>query len=500
MTWPTQSLVPLALALALLVLPTAAHAQLPLVRGSTAVADFVGYAGNGFDPPPGTGRLDSDLWVPFGLGIPTTPFGGNCNTGVCARGAAGLLTPALGGAGFYSVPPGGPFPSTVVAMLVSDAVLNPGGVRLRLTNADSSAVLTHVDVEVIWSRRVGLIAGTPDAITFAADDCSAGTSFPIMPGTDMPSTSTGLVHWETHDTTFTIDLRPAPRPPGHTICISFGVGMPGLVRDLLAIGRVSVTVPDASCGDHFVDMPDEDCEPSGGAVSVCSCDPSCHFPGSDTPCDEGDTNPCTAGGCEAGRCVPLPLDTSHYVPECDLDGNPCTFEGCVSGACDVLSGCPDPSSSCRTCDPATFSCDVPAMGVPGCCTGDADCFVDVCLLSSCDGTGTCTTPVPSPACADGGVPSDGGVIPTDGGGVRDGGNVVDAESTNDGGPGSPDASTPVDASGSGIDGGGVTSNPGLGFGGGGGCRCRVGHAGTGVGGTAWVLLALLVVARRRRSV
>ncbi len=501
MTW--TKLPALALASALLVpsiaiLPHLAHAQLPITPGAASTATFGGFAGGGFDPGPTTGRLDSDTWQPFGLGIPTTPFGGTCvGPGPCARGHVMLLSAALGGAGFYVLDPSATFPSPSLAMLVSDGVLSPGGVRLRLVNADSSAVLTHADVKVTWARRLGLVPGTlpPETLTFDADDCGvSGISYPLVPGMDAVSGTTGPVHWEGHDTSLTLDLRPAPLAPGDTACISFHVGSPSLLRDIVAIGLVRVTVPDAVCGDGFLDLPAEECEPDhGGITGPCDCRTDCHYPPADTACDDADGNPCTAGLCERGACAPVDLDGTEYVPACDNDANPCTIEGCTAGECATLTGCPTPSSHCRTCDPATFSCDVPAVGMAGCCTGNADCFVDACLISTCDvATGACTTPLPNPACTSDAGPAEDAATDTDAGTSADGGSATDGGSVSDTGPRF-DASGAIDAS-------GPVPGPGIGFGGGGGCRCRAAGTEGGARGASLLVVGLaLALARARRK-
>jgi MYXO-CTERM domain-containing protein len=258
------------------------------------------------------------------------------------------------------------------------------------------------------------------------------------------------------------------------------------------IHSTTVTVPDVRCGDGFVDMPDEACEAIAGTTGPCACDGSCQFPGADTACDEGDTNPCTAGGCNLGHCMPLPLDSVGFVPACDHDLDPCTIEGCAGGVCDLLLDCPTPATPCTACDPEALMCDAPVVGMTGCCTSDADCSAGSCLVGACDTvTGTCTTPTPDPAClGDAGTP-DAGSAPDDASTQLDAGNAqVDAGNT------SSDAAVTFDASSATTDAGDGTH---LGFGGGGGCRCRAGGGSSTRG--AWLVLACvaLAIVRRRKE-
>ena len=463
----------LALSVSTLSGPSPARAQLPIGPSLASTADFVTWNGSGFDPVPTSGHLDSDEWRPFGTGVtPPVAFGGTCGT-------TSSTMATSGGPGFYAITPAASFPpTTVLAMHASDTGLSPGGIVLRLVNGDASAAIHRADVQLRWAQRMN-IATSADTLIITADDCGAhGVPYPIPLGPDAITTihGTGAASWQTHDAMLTLDTSAAPLMPGDYACITFTIGTIGGLRDVIALGSVTVTVPPSTCGDGFVDPATEDCEPNG-TTTPCGCDVTCHFP--TTECVDGDTNPCTSGVCLMGTCHPTPITASTYVAACNLDGNPCTFEGCISGMCGMISHCM-PESACFTCDPTLLSCAVPVAGMAGCCATDDDCST-TCVIGTCV-AGTCTTR-PDPGCADSSV-RDGGTIAQSDAGTDGGANASDAGRTGiDGGP---------------VDGGTVVITPGNHFGGGGGCRCRAGGT-RDASGTAWALVVLaMMIARRRR--
>ncbi len=464
-----------------------AAAQVAVSRASTTVLRFAGFGGSGFAPAPTTAQLDSDTWIPVGNAPPDTAigYGGVC-TGprVCARGTAAVGITLL--AGIYAI--SSPVLTGNAVGLQSGATvsspLHPGGLRLRILNADTATV-RGLSVRAVWASR-HLLPPTDDTLTVGLVDCVTGAAL----GTSAPARGPAdpAIGWTGHDDTF--DLRGVGLVPGALGCIQLTVGEEAGGRDVIAIGELDIVVPGGSCGNGVVET-GEECDGSIGG-GPCACDAfTCTFPPIDLPCEDDDGNPCT-GLCGAGVCRNVARSSTELVPACDSDGDPCTFEACESGTCVPHVDC---TGLCDTCDSTALSCGI----VSGCCTDDGECpgLGVLCRLAICNSaTHTCEV-VPDPACVDGAASLDAS-ISSDGGPMRPDA-AADGDSSDDGST-SLDASTPRDGGGSSLD-GDVTTDPTTSFGGGGGCHCAA--AGRGPTPGAFVItcaaLALLTARRRRRA-
>ncbi len=485
------AIVPAALTLAWLAAPAALSAQVPIGRATTTPLGFDTFGGTGFGSLPTTGQLDSLLWVPVGNSPPDpgpTAFGGRCEgpalTTVCARGVATGVTPLL--PGIYAV--SSVFRSGTALGLQSGSsvmpALRPGGVRLRLRNADSIPI-RRMQIRLAWGSRRVTMRPTADFVAVHAVQCDGTSRGPTLPIVAIgPGSSISV--WDSHDDTY--EIADAAIAPGADACFELLVGEEGGDRDLVAIDRVEIIVPSALCGNGLVET-GEDCDSGGTTGGECECDPvTCRLPSDGTPCEDGDDNPCT-GACSLGGCHGADVYEGEFVDACD-DTNPCTFDGCRSGECAVLDAC-DAIDACTSCDPVAHSCG----RIGGCCVTSADCAVDIpCAVGVCNAATTSCEIVVEPTC-------DASLV--DGGTVT----IPDAGPDEDASVPPPDGSTPPRDSGTTTDGSSASMDAGSGelgttarFGGGGGCRCAA--AGTGApAGSAWLLgIAWLAarLAKRRR--
>lgn len=449
-----------------LALPAAAQG-LPITRGVTRTLSPLGFEGRGFDPPPSTGRLDSDLFIP--LGLAATPFGGTCTTGACAN--VGVRMPnATFVEGIHAVE-GAPLPTRSIGL--QSGALGPVGIRLRLTNTDT-VTLPGFSVVVDWGGRsiLGLLRGQ---LAVRVSPCD-GAGGPVLSPVVLAMETRG--DWLVRSDSFGVvgDI-----PPGGDVCLSFLDST--ILGDLVAISRIEITAP--SCGNGLVEI-GEECE----SAAPCTCDPiTCRFVVEGAPC--GPAGPCARRICAEGRCVTENLFEGEYVEACE-DGDPCTFLGCRAGSCETLVDCGDPSSVCLACDPVGHLCDVP---IPSCCVGDADCPEGgACFHYTCNASHVCDLVVDPGCTVDAELPDasaslDASVSPRDAGALD--ASAFDASAFDASGLDAsvPGFDAPFDA----------PPAPNVSFAGGGGCRCGLGAAGGGdVASMGMVALLFLVTLRRRR--
>lgn len=443
-----------AFLLTTLVWGSAAEAQRPMTSGAPAVFTFEGFGGAGFMPPTvADGALDSHEIIPVGFDS-VVPYGGTCTSGDCARGVdMGLLSGLL--PGIWAVP-AGRSPASADLLGIQSPLLGPGGVQIRVVNADS-APLNVITIDLVWwGRALGV---TPrNSIVMRAQACDG--SGPRSAGVS-PAALFGVELWQRREGTFVLPAL-GQIQSGEELCIDF-LGA-SLSADVVGIESITVRGM-VTCGDHRVEE-GEECDEVTTIEGFCRCDSAtCTVPRNGTSCEDLDGDPCTAGLCESQRCVPVPLPEGP-TDACE-DGLPCTVNGCTSGECRVLGLSP---------------------GLD-CCIEDVDCVpASSCERASCNfDTRTCLR---------------GTVAGCDAGPLMDAG-LRDANVTLD----APGLDAPVDAAGldaPGLDApldGAALDAPqatGISFGGGGGCRCAAGgRAGAPALAVLVALFAVLAVRRAR---
>ncbi|MBN1217568.1 MAG: hypothetical protein JXM69_01465, partial [Anaerolineae bacterium] len=122
-------------------LETRANGPIPFTE------EFTGFTGSGFDPNPGVGQLDSDIWSVTGLSDGDLLFGDSQTTGDFARGpsAGGVTT-----GGVYAFDVGG---NTILGVQPGGTDFTPGEIILRLQN-NTGSTITQLDVSYdIWYRN-----------------------------------------------------------------------------------------------------------------------------------------------------------------------------------------------------------------------------------------------------------------------------------------------------------------------------------------------------------
>ena len=279
------------------------------------------------------------------------------------------------------------------------------------------------------------------------------------------------------------------------------------------------------------------CDPASGA---CMAPP---LPDG-TACNDGSactqTDVCQAGTCTGGNpVVCAPPDGCHEIGACDPasgqctyvpkangaacdDGNACTqADTCQAGACTagspVTCAAPDACHEAGVCNPASGQCAyAPKPNGAACDDGDACTQADTCQAGACTGadpvfcapsddchaaacdsaTGQCAeTPVPDGAACPGGICVGG----TCQGGAGGGGGGT----TTGTGGGSPGTGGSSPGTGGGSPGTGGSSGDDDDDDGGssddGGCGCRTAPSAPATRGAPLALLALALVARRRRD-
>ena len=117
---------------------------LELPGAGTQTIDFVGYTGDGFQPSPSAGQLDSDTWAATGWSDGILAFGGTATTGDYAR---GLAVGPQGTGGFYAYT-GAPGSVEDPAFMIQPGGSDwaPGTLILRLQNTGSTNI-TKLEVE-----------------------------------------------------------------------------------------------------------------------------------------------------------------------------------------------------------------------------------------------------------------------------------------------------------------------------------------------------------------
>lgn len=132
--------------------------------------NFTNFTGNGFDPPPNSGRLDSDIWKIEGDVAPTN-WSGSYTFGAPARGTSTgnvAQTTAAMGAYAFSV-----FGNRTLGLKTGGTNYN-GGIKLRVRNT-SGATLTNWTVSYTLYRYNGSAGNIPVGMSYSTND-SAYTS------------------------------------------------------------------------------------------------------------------------------------------------------------------------------------------------------------------------------------------------------------------------------------------------------------------------------------
>lgn len=116
--------------------------------------NFTNFSGNGFDPPPNTGRLDSDIWKIHG-DVAQTNWNGTHTTGEPARGiSTGNVANNIANFGAYSFNVSG----NRILGLKTGGDTYWGGIKLRVHNT-TGATLTNWTVSYTLYRYNNAVAG-----------------------------------------------------------------------------------------------------------------------------------------------------------------------------------------------------------------------------------------------------------------------------------------------------------------------------------------------------
>jgi MYXO-CTERM domain-containing protein len=396
------------------------------VTGVTTTVDFTGYAGEGFDPDPAAGQLDSDDWRVQGLENGDVQFGG---TGVGAGIANGLDPDGVTAGGTWAFDVGGG--NAAFGWQPTSLNLTPGNFTLRAVNG-TGGTITQVklaysawvfndqdrsnDLRFSYSFDDVTYIPAPGCtlVTTAAKDAAPAwqaTPCEVIAIVSWPADTQLYVRWDTNDVG----------------------GM--LNRDQLAIDDIVIEIP--GCGDGLVageEACDDDNNTDGdGCSAACAieegwegctgqpsvCTPICGdaLVVGDEQCDDGDLddNDGCAGTCEVEIGYACEGEPSVCTPICG-DGL-IRFEACDDGDTDDGDGCSSVCAAeegweCTPTEPSvcTSICgDGLVRGLEGCDDGDlvdgdgctAACTIDAGWACDLGEPSTC-----APVCGDSMVTGD----------------------------------------------------------------------------------------------
>ncbi len=501
-----------------------AHAQRS-IDGLLTVESFDGYLGNGLEPTPQAGRLDSDEWRITGMSEGTCAFGGTCNA-VDSDFTRGDDPDTVSEGGLYSfiVTPGNE--TFGVQPVVDD--MTPGTITWRLTN-NTGATINAVSLEYsLWVRNDQLRSTSID-VAYSLDDITyvplAGLSTSTDEAPDDPAA------WEM--TRLQVSVPTMGLTDGGALYLQWSTDdLAGTQnRDQIAIDDITIRM--AGCGSGEVEV-GEDCDDGNdddgdGCDSNCDEEPGWVCTGTlPTVCTDVDECADALDNCDVNAecidadgsfsCACLEGYSGDGVTCTDIDECTDELDDCdVNAQCDNTGGsftctCDDGYEGDGTvcadvdeCEEGSDDCDANAECVnevggyvcncdPGYAGDGTDCSdVDECEegTDDCDANASCSNTAGGFECTcDDGFDGNGQQcddLDEDGDGIlRD-----DDNCPRDANPEQEDADD--DGFGDACD----NSTEG-GDGGGGGCGCRAGAAPTPLGGLLLVALALLSGRRKRR--
>lgn len=397
---------------------TTDYGQIVIATG----ANLSGVGGSGTDFACGDGGtvlLDSGLGVSLSANV-TLRGGVACSGGSLSMIAATTVTHAAGtinavgqGTGDYAGYGGSVdvLAEGDVAVIGMDVSGNGGGgyVDLRSIHGkvETSGVITASDagsieieactVNVKSTSTLDSRAGGLNQVTGRSAVTIAGKMLAGAGGENLIRMRSGapVVAGSTITPAATLEVGPAvPACPAAPVCGNSTVepgelcddgARTGTVQGCCAAGCGAMASNGSSCEDGVFCNGGDTC--SNGTCSqhagnpcttatdqcettTCSEATHCARPAG-TPCSEADDNPCTAGACSGGSCLPVPTDGV-----CDeADDNPCTAGACSGGSC-----VPVPTDG--TCDDGEF-----CNGAESCVDGVCRTAAPVCSADSCDEDG-----------------------------------------------------------------------------------------------------------------
>ncbi|MBT9554954.1 MAG: hypothetical protein IV100_02945 [Myxococcales bacterium] len=180
----------------------------------------------------------------------------------------------------------------------------------------------------------------------------------------------------------------SPRPNG-TTCTADAIAC---TVDTCQAGACVATPKDAACTDGVA------CTTDACAASGCTNTPNPTACNDNDACTTGDT--CTAAGCTFGPRKPCDDGLSCTTDACNASTGSCEAtllpNQCLIGGACVSAGTADPTSACRTCQPALSTSVYSARPNGSTCTADGL----ACTVDACD-AGTCKATPNDAACSDG---------------------------------------------------------------------------------------------------
>ena len=152
--------------------------------------DFDRYRGEGFQPDPIAGQLDSDFWSISGLSDGDLDFGGSAISGDFARETS---FGAVRTGGFYGFQLGEGSEDYILGVQPTSSDFSPGSIQLRFTNttgADLQGIIVRYEIAVFNDQN------RSNSFNFAHKDDS-GDTFTAVPTLDFttPETAAGTPTW-----------------------------------------------------------------------------------------------------------------------------------------------------------------------------------------------------------------------------------------------------------------------------------------------------------------
>ena len=339
-----------AVALVTAVRSSTAHAQ-HSIDGLLTVESFDGYLGEGLEPDPATGRLDSDEWRVTGMDEGACNFAATCNAvdSDFTRGED-PDTVSIGGLYAFTVTPG----NETFGFQPTTDDMTPGTITWKLTN-NTGAPINAVSLEyTLWVRNDQLRATQID-FAYSLDD----VTYVPVPGlsTTTVETPDDPAAWES--TRLEANIAAMGLTNGGTLYLRWSTDDASGTQNRDQVAFDDITIRMAGCGNGAV-VSGEECD-DGNDDDGDGCDSACdEEPGWE--CAGTKPTVCT----DIDECADMLDNCSEFADCIDADG---TF------SCACLDGYTGDGVTCTDVDECTDELD--------------DCSVN----AQCDNTGgsfTCT--------------------------------------------------------------------------------------------------------------